>query len=211
MRERANKPKVEWSDRTTRVFSSYNEMSKAIIQVFGDIDERKTAARKLQQLRQTTSVRNYITEFQTITANLDWDDEALEDKFQEGLKQNIRDALIYFPIEHENLEELFERAQIDREQWSQKERRDARPTRYFSKRNTIMRDRQGDVIMTDAWKTPRKTAHATTAARKDTTRENADKREQHLRMGIESEWYYAWKNCLQHTLLIRRHGNPEPT
>ena len=37
---------------------------------------------------------NYITKFQTITANLDWDDEALEDKFGEGLKQNIRDELI---------------------------------------------------------------------------------------------------------------------
>jgi uncharacterized protein (DUF885 family) len=88
MRERGSKPKVEWSDRTIRVFSSYKEMSKAMIQVSGDIDERKTAARKLQQLRQTTSVRNYITEFQTITANLDWNDEALGDKFQEGLKQS---------------------------------------------------------------------------------------------------------------------------
>jgi hypothetical protein len=44
MRERGSKPKVEWSDRTIRVFSSYKEMSKAMIQVFGDIDERKTAA-----------------------------------------------------------------------------------------------------------------------------------------------------------------------
>ena len=102
---------MEWSDRTTRILGSYREMRKAMGQVFGNIDERKTAAQKLQKLRQTNSVRNYITEFQTITANLDWDNETLADKFQEGLKQNIRSALIYFPTDLKNLEELFERAQ----------------------------------------------------------------------------------------------------
>jgi Retrotransposon gag protein len=150
-RERASKPRVEWSDRTTRILSSYEELSKAMNQVFGDIDERKTAAKKIQQLKQTTSVRSYITEFQTITANLDWDSEALEDKFQEGLKQSIRDALVYFPTDHENLEQLFERAQrIDREQWSRKERYDARGMNYFRKKQTVRQDREGDVIMTGA-------------------------------------------------------------
>lgn len=35
----------------------------------------------------------------------------MEDKFLEGLKYNIGSALIYFPTEPTNLEELFERAQ----------------------------------------------------------------------------------------------------
>ena len=86
-------------------------MKKAMGQVFGEIDERKTAAEKLQRLRQTRSVTEYITEFQMITSNLDWDDEALEDKFLEGLKPEIRKALIYYPTEPRNVEELFERAQ----------------------------------------------------------------------------------------------------
>jgi hypothetical protein len=44
----------------------------------------------------------------------------LEDKFLEGLKREIRKALIYYPTEPRNLEELFERAQkIDREIWGQ--------------------------------------------------------------------------------------------
>jgi hypothetical protein len=80
-------------------------------QVFGEIDERKSAAEKLQRLRQTRSVTEYITEFQTITSNLDWDEEALEDKLLEGLKPEIGKALIYDPTEPRNLEELFERAQ----------------------------------------------------------------------------------------------------
>jgi hypothetical protein len=37
-----------------------------------------------------------------ITWNLDWDEEELEDKFLEGLKQHVRSALIYFPDELEN-------------------------------------------------------------------------------------------------------------
>src|SRR6267378_5166784 len=73
------------------------------------------------RLRQTRSVTDYITEFQMITSNLDWDEEALEDKFLEGLKPEIRKALIYYPTEPRNLEELFERAQrIDREIWGQR-------------------------------------------------------------------------------------------
>ena len=111
MRERDTKPEIEWSDRTTKVLKNYKELTKAMGQVFGDIDERKTAAVRLQKLRQVTSVRQYITEFQTITANLEWDEEALNDKFEEGLKPEIRKALIFYPREQKDLEELFERAQ----------------------------------------------------------------------------------------------------
>jgi hypothetical protein len=150
-RERNNKPKVEWSDRTTNVLASYRSLSKAMTQVFGDIDERKTAARKLQQLRQTTSVRSYIMEFQMITANLEWDEEALEDKFLEGLRPNIREALIFFTTEPDNLEELFERAQkIDREQWSGRTRYATGIARSYNRQPLIRKDRQGDVIMTGA-------------------------------------------------------------
>jgi Retrotransposon gag protein len=158
MREKKEKDPEDWSDRTKRVFSSYKELRKAMTQVFGDIDERKTAARELQRLRQTSSVRNYITEFQMITANLEWDDEALEDKFMDGLKQNIRDALIFFPTNPRNLEELFERAQkIDREQWSGRSNHGWSGIRnkgsYPKNRNDqprIKYDQQGDVVMTGA-------------------------------------------------------------
>jgi hypothetical protein len=76
-----------------------------------------------------------------ITSNLDWDDEALEDKFLKGLKPEIRRALIYYPTEPRNLEELFERAQkIDREIWGQrtslaKEETTDTPRRDFSKKD----------------------------------------------------------------------------
>jgi hypothetical protein len=56
-------------------------------------------------------VRGYITEFQTISSNLEWDEDALMDKFKGSLKQNILSLLIYYPSKPRNLDELFERAQ----------------------------------------------------------------------------------------------------
>jgi hypothetical protein len=56
LRERDTKPRSEWSERAIRILGSYKELKKAMSQVFDDIDERKTAARELQKLRQTKSV-----------------------------------------------------------------------------------------------------------------------------------------------------------
>src|SRR5882762_1065118 len=157
LRESDERPRTEWSSRTTRILGSYKELKKAMGQVFGAIDERKDAAEKLQRLRQTRSVTDYITDFQVITSSLDWDEEALEDKFLEGLKQEIRRALIYYPKEPQNLEELFERAQrIDREIWGQQgnsgNRRsyDNPGTRFNNKRQTFRVDRDGDITMKGA-------------------------------------------------------------
>lgn len=122
LREKDALPRDDWSERTTRVLGSYKEFRKALNQVFGETNERKIAADKLQKLYQVRSVTEYITNFQTITSSLDWDEEALEDKFMQGLKPQIQDALIYFPKEPDNLEELFERAQkIDRNWWRNQE------------------------------------------------------------------------------------------
>jgi Retrotransposon gag protein/gag-polyprotein putative aspartyl protease len=158
LRESDEQPRKEWSDRTLRILGSYKEMKKAMGQVFGEIDERKTAARKLQSLYQTRSVTDYITDFQMITSNLDWDEEALEDKYLEGLKPEVRRALIFFPKEHENLEELFERTQkIDREIWDRDLFKNSRRRHYgdplvkfAKKRYDPATDRDGDIIMKGA-------------------------------------------------------------
>jgi Retrotransposon gag protein len=75
-KEPKKKTDCNWSDRTTRILRSYKEMEKAMAQVFGDVDEQKTAAKQMQKLQQTRSVTEYITGFQMIASNLDWDEEA---------------------------------------------------------------------------------------------------------------------------------------
>jgi hypothetical protein len=59
VKESFEKPKTEWSDRTVRILGSYKEFKKAMGQVFGETNERQTAAEKLQRLRQTGTVTNY--------------------------------------------------------------------------------------------------------------------------------------------------------
>ena len=159
LRESDERPRTEWSKRTTRILGSYAEFKKALGQVFGEKNERQTAAEKLQRLRQTGTVTSYITEFQVITSSLDWDSEALEDKYLEGLKPEVRKALIYYPNEPENLEELFDRTQrIDKGLQEQKEFNNKGSYRYPGngshgfKRNhqTYHTDRDGDVRMKGA-------------------------------------------------------------
>ena len=71
--------------------------------------------------------------FQTVTSNLDWDEEALEDKFLQGLKPHVKDGLIYFQTEPEILEELYERAQkIDRKWWERQQERKTQRNRNTS-------------------------------------------------------------------------------
>jgi Retrotransposon gag protein len=150
-----------WSARTKRIMRSYTEFGKALKQVFGQIDERKDAAAKMTRLRQHTSVTMYVTEFQTIASSLEWDDEALEDKFLEGLKPEIREALIYYTEEPDNLEELYERAQrIDREKWNARSFRNQRHSNFhgssksgrggYNYRAPIRLDADGDIRMTGA-------------------------------------------------------------
>ena len=61
LREKDAVPQEDWSDRTTKVLGSYKEFRKALNQVFGETDERKIAADKLQKLYQVRSVAEYIT------------------------------------------------------------------------------------------------------------------------------------------------------
>jgi hypothetical protein len=151
VRERNEKDRNDWSPRAERILTNYSEMKKAMKQALGDIDERKTAAQDLQKLRQNRSVREYISKFQQITSRLDWDDEALGDKFLQGLKPKIQELLVYFPEEPRNLEELFGRAQkIDREHWNQQERSFHFRTGLHTRNNMVKRDRDGDIQMVGA-------------------------------------------------------------
>jgi Retrotransposon gag protein len=56
--------------------TSYDEMKKVMKQVSSEINEREVAVQQIQKLHQHRSVREYITEFQTISSNLDWDEGA---------------------------------------------------------------------------------------------------------------------------------------
>ena len=61
---------------------------------FGDPDESLTAATRIYKLSQTTSVASYVSEFQRLSSQLSWNEEALKDFFFQGLKPAIKDNII---------------------------------------------------------------------------------------------------------------------
>jgi len=155
-RER-NRPRDEWSERAYRILNNYDAMVTAMKQVFGEMDEQRIAAQKMTKLRQVDSVRKYITEFQKIASSLKWHENALIDKFIEGLKISVREKLIYYSDEPQGLEELQERAQrIDREILNKQEWKYERTyhygerNNYFAGKNEAKRDRDGDTQMIGA-------------------------------------------------------------
>ncbi|QRW03346.1 Retrotransposon gag protein [Ceratobasidium sp. AG-Ba] len=61
---------------------------------FGEIDRATKAFKKLKSLKQKLSVQDYVTEFQSLAAYVNYDDLALRDMFYEGLKDEIKMAML---------------------------------------------------------------------------------------------------------------------
>jgi hypothetical protein len=75
---------------------------------YGDPDERGTAERKLQTLRQTGSASAYFAEFQQYSAVLGWDDEPLVALAIRGLSEYIKDLLAQRGTRITSMPELIE-------------------------------------------------------------------------------------------------------
>lgn len=93
MREYYKKTRSEWSATTSDMFTSCDKFVEQLERTFGDINETEQAIRKLQNIRQTGAVSNYIAEFMRVSAILGWDDYALIPYFHYGLKSGIKDEL----------------------------------------------------------------------------------------------------------------------
>jgi hypothetical protein len=77
---------------------------------FGDSDRERAAETKMQSLCQgTRSVAIYAAEFQQLTCDLEWDDKAFINRFQYGLKDDVKDLLINMP-KVETLQEFITQA-----------------------------------------------------------------------------------------------------
>ena len=99
----------ERSAETDNMFRSYDYFTKELSKVFGDVDEKKTATRRLMQLKQTGSASTYTAEFRKQMSKLDWDDEALMAQYHQGLKPFLKQELLR-KDEPDTLPELIELA-----------------------------------------------------------------------------------------------------
>ncbi|QRV73676.1 Retrotransposon gag protein [Ceratobasidium sp. AG-Ba] len=78
---------VPWLHNVTLFWAEFKKR-------FGEIDRATKALKKLKSLKQKATVQDYVTEFQSLAAYVNYDDLALRDMFYEGLKDEIKMAML---------------------------------------------------------------------------------------------------------------------
>jgi len=78
-------------------FESFKTFTDALNTIYGDPNLEITAERELRQLRQTSSVAQYIAEFQRIRQYVHHNEAALISQFYYGLRDNVKDRLANSP------------------------------------------------------------------------------------------------------------------
>jgi hypothetical protein len=107
----------EREDETNEIFATWAAFQERLERTFGDLDKTRTATRKLLGTRQETSVGDYTAKFQKYAHQTEWDDNALRDRFYEGLKERVKDDIARAE-RPETLQEMIELAtKIDNRQY----------------------------------------------------------------------------------------------
>ena len=73
----------------------------SLLHSLGDPELKKSMMRKLKSLRQTSSVANYRTEFQSVAQYLTIGDDALKEYFYDGLRDSVKDVIADLPADFE--------------------------------------------------------------------------------------------------------------
>jgi hypothetical protein len=76
------------------ILNNYSNFLSTLERLYGNKNKTHSIESKLSNLRQTGSVTEYITEFQKLSAQVQWNDAALTARFKEGLSNNVKRGLI---------------------------------------------------------------------------------------------------------------------
>ncbi len=77
---------------------NYTLFTQELQEQFGDPNLHDTLAEKLRHLRQTTSVLAYANDFENLAYQIQWPKVVWGDTFYHGLKDQVKDMLIYSPV-----------------------------------------------------------------------------------------------------------------
>ena len=91
-------------------FTSFQKYSESLTRMYGDPDIVKSKTREINALYQTSSVSTYASEFRRLQAYITWNDQALFDRFYEGLRENVKDGLVHENPRPTLLEDLISAA-----------------------------------------------------------------------------------------------------
>lgn len=112
---------VRQQKQVPSVLENYTQLVQATKLAFGLSDElrKANAAKILPSVRQSTSVQAYVQTFENITALLSLDDTIKQTFFIQGLKLNVKEALIASGTEGRTYAEIAVEAQrLDEELYS---------------------------------------------------------------------------------------------
>src|SRR5436190_13091535 len=91
-------------------FTSFQTYSESLTRMYGDPDIVKSKTREINALYQTSSVSTYASEFRRLEAYITWNDQAVFDRFYEGLCENVKDGLVHENPRPTLLEDLISAA-----------------------------------------------------------------------------------------------------
>jgi hypothetical protein len=136
-------------DETRTMFASWTEFKQEMGRIFGEVDAKNQAEKRITHLRQTKSVSAYTAEFKQLQARIDWDDAALRTVFEAGLKENVKDGLVHHD-KPGTLQALIELAtRIDNRLWERSQQKGRfQPTMANTRKQRSRYDKDGDTIMT---------------------------------------------------------------
>lgn len=79
---------------TDGLLSDYKKFMLYLQATFGDQLTADEASRKLQRLRQTGPMVDYLTQFRILSSRVNWNESALRDRFKDGLSTDIKNLLV---------------------------------------------------------------------------------------------------------------------
>ena len=77
-----------------KLLTSYTEFKKRLTEVFGMVNEKQDAERKILLLQQKGAASTYATEFAQLNSILGWPNDTLIAQFYKGLKDHVKDELV---------------------------------------------------------------------------------------------------------------------
>lgn len=93
-----------------QMFENWAQFKAKSLQAFGIHTEKTTAEKRIQEIKQTTSVAMYIQQFQKLSIVVEWDDMSLQRMFKQGLKPQVLEELMRSGCAISNLGGLMEEA-----------------------------------------------------------------------------------------------------
>lgn len=122
--------------REHELLEDYAAFREVVIGVYGDLDRRSNAEDRLGRLRQTGSMAAYISTFNELTAQVDWNESSLMARFRGGLKDDVLDSVATAETQPCRLQDWMAMAsRIDERLWRRRQNR--RPQSEFSNVKTL--------------------------------------------------------------------------